>query len=606
MGLLSSKGLEALIENTKDRLLANNIKQVYVPDTNVLIASCGFAAFVLSGNKIPEELTKDRLGDLFANQAVSYSPDPNGVILLSTVDDELDHLKGRKDKSEAVRASATKAISVFEYITQLGFYKSSRELANSGIELENKALYFRFDSGDESFVKGLYNPSPDARIVGAINQLQQRLSPVKVFFVSDDMHARKKAMELGVEAQKYRFHAVRDPNQLYIGWVEKMVSGGVLKDFVKKRRLPIEDILGESNLSSIKPNQVVYMYASGQDVARVGFVDADKKRIYGFRFFRSKNFSGKKGDSGVSSQFSESEVVINKSSSFKQLSKTAKNLIAGIKDPFQKRTKLNEYNNIGQAENDADKYKRMFGFVVALEHVIGSKNVKNPVYLRLCPPYQLTRHQENVMELLLNPHISVVSILGKAGTGKTLCSLLAALMQVRDGQYQRIIYMRPLVTKGPDIGYLPGSKDEKLSAWVGPIEDTVYEIFNYDGASLDQKSAIENQMSLLEKYKILKIEPLTFMSGRTIRNAFVFVDEAHDYTQQEMKVIVGRIGRNSKLVIAGDPSQIHEMRLLSYESNGFSMILDKLPGEKLYAHYSFPDKEIKRSPVAELVAVLNR
>ena len=206
------------------------------------------------------------------------------------------------------------------------------------------------------------------------------------------------------------------------------------------------------------------------------------------------------------------------------------------------------------------------------------------------------REQRFALELLMDQSIKVVTLVGKAGTGKTLIALAAALEQVEKGIYKKIFIARPIIPMGKDIGYLPGSEKEKLRPWVQPIYDNFD--FLVSNRSGDDS---EKVVSTLENKGILKIEALTYIRGRSIPAGFIIVDEAQNLTPHEVKTIVTRAGENTKIVFTGDPYQI-DNPYLDANSNGLTYLADKFKAEEISGHITLIKGE--RSRLAEIAAKL--
>jgi len=210
----------------------------------------------------------------------------------------------------------------------------------------------------------------------------------------------------------------------------------------------------------------------------------------------------------------------------------------------------------------------------------------------------MPRNAEQVFSLnaLLNTDIQLVSMTGKAGTGKTLLALAAAL---ENRKYYRQIYMaRPIVPlSNKDIGFLPGDIQSKLDPYMQPLYDNLGVIQNQFGES-DTKHRLIRTM--LEEKKLV-IAPLSYIRGRSLVKIFFIVDEAQNLTPHEVKTIITRAGEGTKIVFTGDIFQIDHPYLNSY-SNGLSYLIDKMQGQKIYAHINLEKGE--RSELAELASNL--
>jgi PhoH-like ATPase len=204
--------------------------------------------------------------------------------------------------------------------------------------------------------------------------------------------------------------------------------------------------------------------------------------------------------------------------------------------------------------------------------------------------------QTFALHALMNPDVKLVSLTGKAGTGKTLLALAAALERRR--LYRQIFMARPVVPlSNKDIGFLPGDIQSKLDPYMQPLHDNLGVIQN-QFAETDQKH--QRIKELLESDKLV-IEPLTYIRGRSLVKIYFIVDEAQNLTPHEIKTIITRAGEGTKMVFTGDIFQIDHPYLDSY-SNGLSYLIEKMQGQALYAHMNLERGE--RSELADLASNL--
>lgn len=207
-----------------------------------------------------------------------------------------------------------------------------------------------------------------------------------------------------------------------------------------------------------------------------------------------------------------------------------------------------------------------------------------------------SREQRMALHLLMDPEIPLVTLVGKAGSGKTLLALAAALeLTEKQNVYSRILVSRPIIPLGNDIGYLPGDKDEKLDAWMQPIYDNLEFLLRSD----KRESSARRQIEEMKRNKKLEVEALTYIRGRTIPNQFVIVDEAQNLTPHEVKTIVSRCGEGTKIVLTGDPDQI-DNPYLDASSNGLTNIVEHMKHLPLSGHITLMKSE--RSPLAAAAA----
>jgi PhoH-like ATPase len=206
------------------------------------------------------------------------------------------------------------------------------------------------------------------------------------------------------------------------------------------------------------------------------------------------------------------------------------------------------------------------------------------------------KEQHFALDILLDDSVKLVTLAGKAGTGKTLLAIAAGLRKTSDEEaYQRLLVSRPVFPMGKDIGFLPGDVEEKLKPWMQPIFDNVEYLFGY---SRRKRQGMRGYQELIN-LGILEIEPLTYIRGRSIPNQYIIIDEAQNLSPHEVKTILTRAGENSKVVLTGDPYQI-DNPFVDSASNGLSCIVEKFKGEAMAGHVMLMKGE--RSPLAELAA----
>ncbi|MCA9400089.1 MAG: PhoH family protein [Candidatus Omnitrophica bacterium] len=216
----------------------------------------------------------------------------------------------------------------------------------------------------------------------------------------------------------------------------------------------------------------------------------------------------------------------------------------------------------------------------------------------------LNPEQRIAFDLLLNNDIKLVTLVGQAGTGKTLLALACSLSKVleKDPTYEKILMVRPIIPLGRDIGYLPGSKDKKLNYWMQPIFDNLDFILKQSvkknvTSYLEKLSISDLTSDQLMRSDVLEIEALTYIRGRSLPNQYIIVDEAQNLTPHEIKTIISRAGNGTKIVLTGDPEQI-DNPYLDANSNGLSYIVERLKRFDLVGHVFLTKSE--RSPLATL------
>ncbi len=208
----------------------------------------------------------------------------------------------------------------------------------------------------------------------------------------------------------------------------------------------------------------------------------------------------------------------------------------------------------------------------------------------------LNDQQRMAFDVLMDDEISLVTLLGKAGTGKTLLAIAAGLkLTLEDRKYSRVLVSRPVIPMGKDIGFLPGQKNEKLSHWMQPLFDNLEYIM-----SVYRRPNIKSADQLLNN-KVIELEALSYIRGRSLPGQFIIIDEAQNLSPHEVKTIVSRAGENAKVVLTGDPFQI-DSPYLDANSNGLSYLVDSFKDQSIFGHVNLTKSE--RSRLAELAAEL--
>jgi len=249
----------------------------------------------------------------------------------------------------------------------------------------------------------------------------------------------------------------------------------------------------------------------------------------------------------------------------------------------------NEFLMLVSSSNE--KKSALARFTAFLQPIIHIKDLNNELLWGVHPR---NKEQSFAFDLLFDDEIPFVSLIGKAGSGKTLMAIAAGLEQtlgVKEGKYSRIIISRPVQPLGKDIGFLPGTMQDKMLPWLKPIQDNIQHIMGNDRTML---------VSYVERGKI-EIEALTYIRGRSISNAFLIIDEAQNLTAHEVKTIITRVGENTKIVLTGDIEQIDNV-YTNETSNGLTYAVEKFKESELAGHITFRKGE--RSKLATTAAKL--
>ena len=243
----------------------------------------------------------------------------------------------------------------------------------------------------------------------------------------------------------------------------------------------------------------------------------------------------------------------------------------------------------------------------ALSRFLGYSNPLSPIVDRkdgLWGVKARNKEQMFAIDLLMDPKVQVVSLVGKAGSGKTLVAIAAGLEQVintldvkyslrkaskDDHSYKRLVVSRPIMPMGKDIGFLPGSMEEKMAPWLAPVQDNLKFLTGDDQTTLDD---------YMER-GIIEMEALTYIRGRSIANAYIVIDEAQNLTAHEIKTILTRVGEGTKIVLTGDIEQIDNI-YINEMSSGFTHAVEKMKEYAITGHVTL--KKGERSQVATLAA----
>ena len=210
----------------------------------------------------------------------------------------------------------------------------------------------------------------------------------------------------------------------------------------------------------------------------------------------------------------------------------------------------------------------------------------------------LNIEQRCAIDLLLRDDIHLVTLMGPAGTGKTLLALACGMRKVFDENvYSRILVSRPIVPLGKDIGYLPGTKEEKLYHWMQPIYDNLEFLCSTTSGESNSAAAL----GFIMESKKVEMEAVTYIRGRSLPKMYMIIDEAQNLTPHEVKTIISRAGKGTKVILTGDPTQI-DNPYLDKDSNGLTYAVNRFKNHKIFGHMFLEKTE--RSELASIAAEL--
>jgi len=239
-----------------------------------------------------------------------------------------------------------------------------------------------------------------------------------------------------------------------------------------------------------------------------------------------------------------------------------------VSNANDKKTALSKFNSYSEPLRKVVEYKNVWG--------VKPRN----------------KEQSFALDLLMDESVPIVSLVGKAGSGKTLCAIAAGLEQALEGElegrYKRIIVSRPIQPMGKDIGYLPGTLEEKMAPWLAPVQD-----------NLEFLMGNKKTLDMYIDEGTIEVEALTYIRGRSIANTFIVIDEAQQLTKHEIKTILTRVGEGTKIVFTGDIEQIDNV-YVDETSNGLTFIVEKFKEHDVAGHVIL--KKGERSKVATLAA----
>ncbi len=257
--------------------------------------------------------------------------------------------------------------------------------------------------------------------------------------------------------------------------------------------------------------------------------------------------------------------------------------------PIDHKLSPNEYCTLTTPNGESSSIGRYNGKKKRLEPLVGFDG-------DIWGVAPLNTEQRCALDLLLREDIHLVTLVGPAGTGKTLLTLACGLKTVFDeDRYRKLLISRPIMPLGRDIGYLPGSKEEKLYHWMQPIYDNLEFLCEF---SCGEGNGSETKRWISESKKF-EMEAVTYIRGRTLPKMYIIIDEAQNLTPHEVKTIISRAGHGTKVILTGDPTQI-DNPYLDKDSNALTYVVGRFKDHTLFGHIFLEKTE--RSELASLAA----
>jgi predicted ribonuclease YlaK len=507
----------------------------------------------------------------------------NDVVLPVVVLDELDKFKDR----EGILGESARYVN--RYLDGL----RGRGKLSEGVYVEEHDVEITIvDWAEEkgSTLSGFDMAKGDNRIILTAALAKGRFPDRKVVVVSKDINLRVKCDALGLEAQDYlRDRVVRDRESMYTGCLEIEVSPAAIDSFYSTGYLPAE-VGGEELL----PNQLIVLSADdGTNKSAICTTSCKvptptSKMKQGTRGERDPLEEMSSSSSRSSSSKSRSILDISNSSNILSIDNT----ISIDSSSNTTNVSIDSSSIEDSSESDPDSWRSIY-FNIDNKAIRAGHRYLTPIQHTVADVYRVSpksKEQKLALHLLSNPDVSLVTLTGLAGSGKTYLSLAAALSGLYSKQYERIVVTRSIEPVGRDIGFLPGDIKEKMAPWMNPFIDNFRQLLR-DTTMFDM---------MIQKGQI-EISPVTFIRGRSISDSFLIVDEAQNLTVHELKTIITRVGKNSKVVLMGDVDQI-DTPYIDTLSNGLTITIERFKGNPMFGHVTLRTGE--RSELATLAAQL--
>lgn len=536
-------------------------------------ASTGTRSLALSGTERTAKTYVLDTNVLLHNPKSLFVFQENNVVIPFTVLEELDKFKGVNSE---IGRNARECIRYLDRLREQGDLTEGVNLGEIGDpqpEAVAEASIAQHPTGTlriviahQDFPPALAEDTPDHRIIAVAWNLQQRGEAA--VFVSKDINARIKADALGIKAEDFENQKV-NVDDLYTGYVTLRVEGGLIDELYSERMLALDRLapaFDEASRAAGEPHIPGVTDAAGNGSGGTGLRPVrgganDQDAIGDPSQHRSET-----GATGSGTTADDAPVLVQP------------NQYVVLIDAI-------EEGHTGLARRLADT-----------NHVIPVTQPRKPTFGIMARNVQQTM----ALDLLLDDEVRMVTLIGAAGTGKTLLAVAAGMAKVfTDGRYEKLLVARPIMPMGRDIGYLPGDKDEKLTAWMQPIFDNLSYLLSTRGAP-NQHAESHTAEQRVQKFIAdgrLVLEPLTYIRGRSIPHQFMIVDEAQNLSPHEVKTIVSRVGEGTKLVFTGDIEQI-DHPYLDASSNGLTYAVEKMKGAGVVGHVTLARSE--RSSLASL------
>lgn len=620
----------------KESLLSGSEK-VYSIDTNVLILD-PLAIYHLADVSVPKDLY-DRIGDFGLvhenNNKRNKQDKPNNIVLSDIIFQELDHIKDNYKMQSYVRYLAGSAINVIKYIYEKG--EELGKMPYEGIPLDDQAnfIVYRHDeiAFNRYFERYPYKDN-DLRILFDLKSLLTKSFFPKnksLILVSEDKGMRIKSNTTGlkIKIEDYKRENIGEYDKIFSGKLTVNVDDDLFKEYVEnikkkgeEKKNYLKSLIDklDINKASLYPNEIICLDNSGFDSLNKD-VEPELRylRVSQDRSILVEMNNFKRYMNDVFGSYSQEEN--NKDSSEKYLDNVVRNLELYTKkvnkfvdSSTKKKEQVKEFLNYSSS---------LFDTLIALmdshydkEYPI-KKQLKSNKDLPVTTSELLERRTFNkdlipvndqipYFDILLNEDIPIVSVIGEQGSGKSIFALLAGLYGVLNNSYERVSVIRSSKEIGGEsFGYLPGSESDKMDPWKRSVRENLFEIYSPDFESvkgnLAEKRNIEAFIKELEDQGVIEYLSPQFLQGRTLSNRYIIVDEAQNFPKVVIRLLIGRTGRNSKIVLLGDPKQLDVIydRNVNQFNSGIAHVANSLKDNSLAAHITLKEYVSYRSKAAD-------
>lgn len=553
-------------------------------DTNVLIASPA-ALYILSGNL--DSLPVQEIGALesLVEKDLRVPGEPVDIFISSMVEHELDKLKIDFKKPPTVRRNATISSHILEMLRQSAALDGNR-IHREGAELGNGARVYVVPHDEELFLernRALFSPNNDDRIVWDYRWLVDRIPALADDFVvvSIDHRVRSTAIDRELRAETFRWDHVPDFRQRYLGRV-KLDLGPEQLDAIDTQgfvEVPDTDLL---------PNQIINAGGHYFIHTRKGKIEPCTHLTWVREALANQHELGDKSLANYSyDDIDEREEVLQ----------------AALTSPNLSRKNKRRLENGFKHEQQFEDYKRK---------ITAQSTPKGLLGMEIWPDIDPYHEQQGMVELLANDDLNTIAIDGSGGSGKTLFSMLVGLLKVRDATYEGITYLAPMRSIHEDYGLVPGGKDEKIARHMKPAQNSLEKLFGHNQRLTPHRlQQIRQAIQEERKNGSIVYDVVSDLRGDQLEHRWVIIDEAQLYTREEMRLLQGRMGKGSKFIYLGDPSQLGYAKskesqgvYLTTTNNGLVHLIDKLKGRPGFGTIVLPKELVKRSAGAGLATLL--